>query len=96
MDVGNHTTASNGGLNQSVELLISADGELKVTWSHSLHLQVFAGVTGELKHLSGEVLEDGGRVDGGRGTDTAAGAHSALEEPVDSSHGELAANHIGC
>lgn len=94
--MGNHTTTSNGGLNKSVQLLVTADGELKVAGGHPLHLQVLAGVTGKLEHLSGEVLEDSGRVDGGRGTNTAASAHSALEESVDSSNGELATKNNRC
>ena len=59
VDVGNDTTASNRGLNQSVKLFITANGELQVTGSDSLHLQVLASVASELEYLSGEVLEDG-------------------------------------
>ena len=89
MDVGDHTTASNGRLDQSVELFVTADSELQVTGSYSLHLEVFAGVAGELKHLSSEVLKDCSSVDGRSGADTAVRADSALQESVDSSHGEL-------
>lgn len=89
VDVGDHTTAGNRSLNQGVQLFVAADGELKVTGGHSLHLKVLACVSCELEHLSGEVLEDGGSVDSGRGSDAAACAHSALEEAVDSAHGEL-------
>ena len=53
VDVGNHTTASNGGLDQSVELFVTADSELQVTGSYSLHLEVLAGVASELQDLSG-------------------------------------------
>ena len=89
MDVRDHTTAGNSGLDQGVELLIAADGELEVTWGHSLHLEVLAGVAGKLKNLSGEVLEDGSSVDSGSGTNTAVSAHSALQKSVDSSDREL-------
>ena len=64
VDVGNHTTASNGGLDQSVELFVTADSELQVTGSYSLHLEVLAGVAGELKHLSSEILKDSSGVHG--------------------------------
>ena len=89
VDVGDHTTASNSGLDQSVELLVTADSELQVTGGYSFNLQVLAGVAGELENLSGEVLEDCGSVDSGGSANTAVGAHSALQESVDSSHGEL-------
>jgi hypothetical protein len=35
----------------------------------TLHLEVLAGVAGQLKDLGGEVLKDGGRVDGSSGAD---------------------------
>ena len=89
MDVRDDTTASNGGLDQGIELLITADGELKVTGSDSLHLEIFASVASKLENLRSEVLEDGCRIDGGCSTDTAACANSTLEEPVDSSDREL-------
>jgi len=69
--VGNNTTASDGGLDESIELLVAADGELKMTRRNSLHLQVLASVASELKHLSGEVLEDSSGVDGRCCADTA-------------------------
>ena len=84
-----HTAASNGCLNKSVKLLIAANSKLEMTRGHSFNLEVFAGVSGELKHLGGEVLEDCGSVDCRSGTNTAASANSALKESVNSSHGEL-------
>jgi hypothetical protein len=89
VDVGNHSTTSNGGLDQGVELLITADGELKVAGRDALHLEVLAGVSSELEHLSSKVLKDSGGVHSGGGTDTAVGAHSALQESVDASDREL-------
>ena len=87
--MGNDTTASDRGLDERVELFVAADSELKVTGRDPLHLEILAGVSSELEHLSGEVLEDGRRVDGGRSTNTAASADPALEEPVDSANREL-------
>jgi len=91
VDVGDDTTASNSGLDESVELLVAADGQLQVARGDALHLQVLGGVTCELEHFSGEVLKDGGRVDSRGSTDARASIHSALEEAVDSSNGELQA-----
>ena len=89
MDVRNHTTASDGGLDQRVKLFVTADSQLQVTRSNSLHLEVLACVASELENLSGEVLKNGSSVDGGRGADAAVRANSALQESVDSSDREL-------
>ena len=76
MDVWNDTTTSDGGFDESVELLVSSDSELEMSWCNSLHLKIFGSVTGELKDLSGQILEDGSAVNCGCGTDSAVGAHS--------------------
>lgn len=93
VDVWDDTTASDRGLDQSVEFFVTANSQLQVARGDSLHLKVLACVASQLENLSCEVLEDGGRVDGGRGADTTVGAHSTLEEPVDSAHGELFEKH---
>ena len=41
MDVGDHTTAGDGRLDQGVELLVTADGELEVAGRDALDLWVF-------------------------------------------------------
>ena len=45
VDMGNDSTAGNGCLDQGVELFVSSDCELQVSWCDSLHLQVLAGVS---------------------------------------------------
>ena len=42
--------------------------------------------------LSGEVLQDGGRVDGGSGADAAVRRGPALQVTVDTADGELESN----
>jgi len=64
VDVGQDTTESDGCLDQMVQLLITADSELQVTWCDALNLQVLGGVACKLKDFRGEVLEDGSEVDG--------------------------------
>ena len=95
MDVGENTTGSDGGAAEKlVELLIVADGELDVTGHNSSLLVVLGGVTGELEDLSGEVLKDGSKIDGGSGSDS-LGVSSLLEESGDSSNGELESGSDG-
>ena len=83
VDVGDDSTASNGGLDQSVQLLVSPDGELEMSGGDSLHLQVLTGVPGQLEDLSSEVLQDGGAVDGSGGSNTARAEGPGLEVTVD-------------
>ena len=63
MDVGDHTTASNSGLDESVELLIASDRELNVAGDNSGLLVVTGSITSEFKDLSSQVLEDSSCVD---------------------------------
>ena len=51
-------------------------------------LVVTCGVASKLEDLSCQVLEDGGEVDGGTGTDTLS-VVTALQEPVDTADREL-------
>ena len=45
------TTAGNCCLDEAVELLVTTDGELKVTGVDTLGLEVLAGVAGKLEDL---------------------------------------------
>ena len=89
MDVGENTSGSDSGrVQQSVELLIVADGELNVAGHNSGLLVVLGGVSGELENLSSEVFEDGGEVHGGTSTDALSVATS-LQEAGNSADWEL-------
>ena len=71
MDVGEDTTLSDGDTGQELaQLLVIADSELDVTGDDTSLLVVTSGITGQLKDLSSEVLEDGSQVDGGTSTNT--------------------------
>ena len=89
VDVGDDTTTGDGGLDEGVELLVTTDGELEMAGRDTLDLEVLAGVAGELEDLGGQVLKDGGRVDGGGGTDTLGLLDGGLKETVDTTDGEL-------
>ena len=68
VDVRDDTAARDGGLDERVELLVAADGELQVARRDALHLEVLGRVARELEDLGGQVLHDRGGVHGGRGT----------------------------
>jgi hypothetical protein len=95
VDVRDNSSSGDGGLDQSIKLLISADSELQMSGRNTLNLQVLARVSGELKNLSGQVLEDRGRVDGRGGSDTLLRLDAALQEPVDPTDGELKSGAAG-
>lgn len=56
MDVRDDTTAGDRRLDEGVELLVAADGELEVARRDALDLEVLGGVARELEDLGGEVL----------------------------------------
>ena len=89
LDVGQHTTLGDGDAGQKlVQLLVVADGELKVTGDDPRLLVVAGSVACQLEHLSGQVLEHGGQVHGCTGADTLS-VVALAQETVDSPHGEL-------
>ena len=55
MDVGDDTTASDGCLDERVELLVAADRELEVLVD-ALDLKVLGRVARELENLGGQVF----------------------------------------
>lgn len=89
VDVRDDTSSSNSSFDKSVELFVSSDGQLEMSWCDSLHLQVLAGVSSKLEDLSGEVFENSSWVDSGSGSDSLVGRDSLLDESVDSSNWEL-------
>ena len=70
-----------------VQLLVVPDGELKMAGNDTGLLVVAGSVTGQLKNLSRQVLEDSGEVDGSTGTDT-LGVVALAEKTVDTTDGE--------
>jgi len=63
VDVWDDTTTGDGGLNEGIKLLVTADSKLQVAGSDALNFEVLAGIACKLKHLSGEVLKNSCGVD---------------------------------
>lgn len=89
VDVGDHTTTGNGGVDKGVELLVSADSELEMARGDTLDLEILGGVTSKLEDLGGEVLKDGSAVDGSGSSNTTVGLDALLQESVDTTDREL-------
>lgn len=65
MNVGQNTTLGDGDVAEKlVQLLIVADGKLKVTGDDTGLLVVAGSVASQLEDFSSKVLEDSGEVDG--------------------------------
>ena len=65
MDVGENTTLGDGDVSEKlVQLLIVADGELKVTRDDTGLLVVTSGVASQLEDFGSQVLKNGSEVDG--------------------------------
>ena len=71
VDVGDDPASSNGCLDQGVQLLVTTDGQLEMSRSDPLHLEILGCVPGQLKHLSGEILKDSRAVDSCSGSNSA-------------------------
>lgn len=56
VNMRDHTTSSNGTFDECIELLIASNGELQMPWCDSLHFQIFACISGQLKHLCCQVF----------------------------------------
>ena len=66
VNVGENTTLGDGDVSEKlVQLLVVADGELKVTGDDTGLLVVTSGVTSQLEDFGSQVLKDGSEVDGG-------------------------------
>jgi len=87
--VRDHTAAGDRRFDERVEFLVTTDGQVQMAGGDALHFQILRCIAGKLEHFSGEVFENGGRVDGGRGADTSVRCSALLEEPMDTTDGEL-------
>jgi hypothetical protein len=91
VDVRDDTARRNGDLaEQTVELLVVADGELDVARHDALALVVARRVAGQLENLGGQVLEHGRHVDGRAGADARSVA-TVAQVAVHTAHRELQA-----
>jgi hypothetical protein len=95
VDVGNDTTASNGGFDEGIKLLITTNGEKQVTGCDTLHLKILAGITSKLQNFSGQVLHDGRSVHGGGSTNTLLRVDTGLQETVNTTDRELQTSTAG-
>merc|ERR1712130_124438 len=85
--MGDDAAPGDGRLDESVQLLVSSDGQLQMPWGDPLHLQILGRVASQLEHLSSEVLKDGRAVDSRGGSNPSRGEGPALQMTMDPSNG---------
>ena len=74
-----YTTEGNRRANEGVQLFVTSNGELQVTWRDALDLEILRSVSGKLEDFGGEVFQHGGEVDGSFGTDASLLAGDATK-----------------
>ena len=89
VDMGDDSSTGNGGLDQGVKLLITTNGQLQMPRGDALYFEIFAGVSCQFEDFGREVFQDSGCVNCGRGSHALARLDGTLEEPMNTTHGEL-------
>ena len=78
VNVWDNSSTSNSGLDQRIQLLISTNGQLQMPRCDTFHLEILAGVPGQLQHFCCEVFQDGRRVYGSCGSHALTVLHGFL------------------
>lgn len=89
VNVRNNTTTGNGGLDESIELFVTSNGQLKMPGSDTFHLEILAGISSQLQDLSSEVFENSGCVDSSGCANSLTVLDRLFEKTMDSTDGEL-------
>ena len=89
LDVGQYTSLGNGYSGQElVQLLVVADGKLKMTGDDPGLLVVTGSIASQLENFSSQVLHHGSQVDGGTSAHP-LGVIPLAEKTVNTTDGEL-------
>ena len=89
MNVRNDTTTGNGSLDESIKLFVTANGQLKMPGSDTFHLEILAGISGQLQDLGGEVFENSGCVDSSGCAYTLTVLDRLFKKTMNTTDGEL-------
>lgn len=96
VDVRNHTAPSYGSFDERIQLFITSDCKLQVTWSDALHFEILGSITCQLQHLSREVLQNGGTVHSSSGSHPSMACGASLQVSVDPAHRKLKKRRLSC
>jgi len=89
VDVRQNTTEGDRGVNESIKLLVTSDGELQVSGCDALDLEILGGVACQFENFGGQVFQHCCDVDGSFGADAHLVLSLRLEETLHTTAGEL-------
>ena len=89
MNVGDDSSTGDGGFDEAVKFFVTTNGKLKMAGRNALDFEILGGVAGKLKNFSGEVLQDGGGVDGRGGANALLLGHTLFQVTVNTANWEL-------
>lgn len=89
VDVRQNTTKGDRGVNESIKLLVTSDGELQVSGCNALDLEILGGVACQFENFGGQVFQHCCDVDGSFGADAHLVLSLRLEETLDTTAGKL-------
>ena len=106
--MGHDTTTGDGGLDDRVQLVVTTNGQQQVARGDAVVLllatvagllalllvHLAAGVAGQLQDLGGEVLQQGGAVDGSGAGAALLAEQAVLHAAVDAADGEVEASGV--
>jgi len=95
LDVGENTTLSDGDTTEEfVQLFVVSDGELEMSRDDSGLLVVSGSVSGQFENFSGQIFEDGSKVDGSAGSNSLC-VVAFSQHSVDTADGKLESSSDG-
>jgi uncharacterized SAM-dependent methyltransferase len=83
------TTSGNSGLDESIQLFVSSNGQLKMPGGDTLHLEILARISSQLQDLGCEVFENGRCVDSSGCANALAVLNRKFEETMDTTDWKL-------
>ena len=60
VDVGNDTTTGDGGLDESIQLFVTTNGELQMAGGDTFHLEILGGISSQFENLCSSCGGGGG------------------------------------
>lgn len=95
VDVRNDATAGDRCLDETVQLLVTTDGELQMSGRDSLYFEILGSVSRQLEHLSSQVFQDSRTINSSGGADSSVRRRPRLEMSMNSADGELETGFSG-
>lgn len=85
-----HTSKCDGGSNQGVQFLVTADGQLQMAGRDTLDFEILGCIPSELQHFGSQIFQHGGQVDASFGADARLLAGYGAQMALYATAGKLA------